>query len=171
MMRILFAYTSKHGTTRECARIFSEYIGNRATVECFDLAKAAPSLDDGYDAVVLGGSIRYGRASKALKRFIRDNIDALNSMPVAAFLCCGFPDEFDDYVSIEFKGGFQPSLGFHCFGGELKPKKVKGIERIIVKALRNTITQHDFEDTNYKGSLPEIMPDTIQRVADAIFKA
>ncbi|MBE6597285.1 MAG: hypothetical protein E7641_06405 [Ruminococcaceae bacterium] len=167
-MKILFAYTTRNGTAAECARIFAEYVGSKAEVTLLNLKESGEITLYDYDAVVLGGSVRFGKISKQLKGFIKDNIELLNKTASAAFLCCGFPDEFDDYVSTEFRKDFIPKYGFHCFGGELKPKKAKGIDRLLIKALRSSVTQHDFEDASYKGALPEILPEAIYRLADRI---
>ena len=167
-MKILIAYTSKHGVTAECARMLAEKIEGNALVELVDMNRATPADPDGYDAVVLGSSVRFGRLSGAVKKYIKANMNALNGMKCGVFFCCGFPDEFEEYVRTQIPKGFNASLGVNYFGGELKPKKIKGIERLIVYAMRKSVTEHDFEDGHYKGSLPEILPEHINLMADKI---
>ena len=167
-MKILIAYTSKHGVTAECAGVLANKLVGCNEVDVVDMKKESPTAADGYDVVILGSSVRMGRVSKKIKRYIKDNTAALEEKACAIFLCCGFPDEFDEYVDMQFPKSFEPSLGYHCFGGELKPEKIKGIEKLIVRAIRKSITEHDFEDANYQGSLPEIIPEHISLLADRI---
>ena len=132
--------------------------------------KNAPSSPENYDVVVLGSSVRFGGVSKNIKKYIKAHKSELNNMPSAVFLCCGYPDRFDDYVKDQFAKDFIPTYDFHCFGGELKPKRVRGIDRLIVSMARRSILEHDFEDSSYEGSLPEILPESISILADTILK-
>ena len=167
-MKILIAYTSKNGVTAECAQVLANKLGDTNEIVLQDMKKQGVEPAEKFDIVVLGSSIRMGKASKEIKNYIKSNSEALAKMPCAVFLCCGFPDEFEEYVSREFSPDFTPSYGFHCFGGELKPKKARGFDRIVLRAMRRSITGHDFEDGNYKGSLPEIIPEHIYILADKI---
>ena len=90
-------------------------------------------------------------------------------MPSAAFLCLGFINNFEEYRDIQFPKELVCSLGIHCFGGELKPKKLKGMDKLIVKMLRSEIKGADFEVSDEgQAPLPEIVPENIYRLADKI---
>ncbi|MBQ7384345.1 MAG: hypothetical protein IJV72_06105 [Clostridia bacterium] len=167
-MKILIAYTSKHGTTAECARILAERLGVSNEIDLVDMKKRSADSAGKYDTVIIGSSVRMAKVSKQVKRYIKDNKEALADKQCAVFLCCGFPDEFEEYVDTQFPKDFKPSLGYHCFGGELKPEKVRGLEKLLVKAIRSSITGHDFEDATYTGSLPEIIPEHIYMLSDKI---
>ena len=168
-MKLLIAYSSKHGTTKKCAEMLAGKLAS-AEVDICDVNKETPKAPEEYDVVVLGSSIRWGSASKKIKRYAKEHSDKLNNMPSAVFLCCGYPDEFEEYVRGQFGKYLAPTYDFHCFGGELKPKQVKGFERLIVRFARRSIIEHDFEDSNYEGSLPDILPDSISILADMILK-
>lgn len=168
-MKVLIAYSSKHSTTAKCAGMLAKHL-ERAEVEIVDINKAMPRSPENYDVVVLGSSVRMGRVSKNIKKYIKEHKTTLNAMPSAVFLCCGYPDQFDEYVKSQFAKDFTPTYDFHCFGGELKPKQVKGIDKIVVSMARRSILEHDFEDSSYDGSLPEILPDSISILADIILK-
>ncbi len=167
-MKILIAYTSKTGTSAECAEILASKLKDGNEIALVDMKKQEAESASSFDTIVLGSSVRMGHISKELKNYIKSNREALSKIPCAVFLCCGFPDEFEEYVTREFPSDFAPSYGFHCFGGELKPKKARGLDRFILKAMRRSITEHDFEDGNYSGSLPEIIPEHIYILADKI---
>ena len=168
-MKVLIAYSSRQGTTAKCAKMLRDMLGS-AEVECVDINKNTPPSPENYDVVVLGSSVRYGGVSKNVKKYIKAHKQALNAMPSAVFLCCGYPDRFEEYVKDQFKRDFKPTYDFHCFGGELKPKQTKGIDRLIVSMVRRSILEHDFEDSSYEGSLPEILPESISILADTILK-
>ena len=167
-MRILVAYTSRNGTTARCAKMLAEKLGVRCDVELCDMGAEKADSPENYDAVVLGSSVRMGRMSKQIKGYLKDHRSTLEKMPCAIFMCCGLPDDFDDYIDINLPRDFEPSYGIHCFGGELKPKNAKGFDRFVVYVMRKSIREHDFEDGNYDGSLPEIIPESIEALANRI---
>ena len=168
-MKVLIAYSSKQGTAARCAQMLSDMLGS-AEVELADIDQSALKSPLEYDVVVLGSSVRFGGVSKKIKKYIKENKAKLNDMPTAVFLCCGYPDQFEDYVKDQFPKDFVPSYDFHCFGGELKPKQTKGVDRIFVSMARRSIVEHDFEDSSYEGLLPEILPESISKLADKILR-
>lgn len=169
-MKILIAYTSRTGTTARCAEMLAKILRARSEVELCDMSANTVGAPENYDAVVLGSSVRMGRISKQVKGYVKDNLEALNNMPCAFFLCCGLPDDFDDYIDINLPRDFEPSHGKYCFGGELKPKNAKGLDRFILGVMRRSIKEHDFEDGNYEGSLPEIIPENIEVLSDRLMR-
>ena len=87
-------------------------------------------------------------------------------MPCAIYLCCGFTRLFDEYAETLFPRRFSPSLGFHLFGGELKPDKVTGFDKLVVFFMRSSIKSQDFEESdNDHHDLPEIIPENITLLA------
>ena len=169
-MKVLIAYTSKNGVAKRCAEMLAEYLPSFMEYDIVDLSASTPTLSD-YGAVVLGGSIRFGSFNKSLKRFLKDNKDRLSSLPTAVFICCGLPHRYDEYAQIVLPRRFVPSLGVHHFGGELKPEKLRGLDKLIVKRVRASITEADFEDnTTHDLSLPEIIPENIKLVAEELKK-
>ena len=170
-MKILIAYASVHGTTANCSRMLAEALATKGDVTMVDINKEPIPEPNGFDAVLLGSSIRFAKISKKLKRYIKEHIDTLNEKKCGVFLCCGIPDEFEAYAKEQTPKGFLAKLGTVYFGGELKPKQVKGIDKLLVSAMRKEITEHDFEDGNFKGVLPEILPENIKNFAECVTKA
>ena len=171
-MKILIAYTSKNGVAKKCAEMLASYLPKTAEAEVVDLnLNASMPILDGYDAVVLGGSIRMAKFSKKLRVFMKRNKNALSTLPCAVFICCGLPHRYEEYAEIALPRKFAPSLGVHHFGGELKPERVKGFDKLAIKSLRASITQADFENSNNLDlSLPEIIPENIKLLADKLKK-
>lgn len=169
-MKILVAYTSRTGTVEKCVGMLCEKLKAKCEVEICDMRQDTASSPENYDAVVLGSSVRMGRISKQVKGYLKNNLETLNNMPCAFFMCCGLPDDFDDYIDINLPRDFDPSHGKYCFGGELKPKNAKGFDRFVVGAMRRSIREHDFEDGDYDGSLPEIIPENIDVLANKLMR-
>ena len=167
-MRILIVYATKSGVSQKCAEMLKDKLGNSFDITMCDIEDGAPSPKD-FDVAVLGGSVRMNSLNKKLKLYMREHAYELNAMNTAIFLCCGLTENFDDYVNFQVPKNIMPSLGIHCFGGELKPKNLKGIDKIIVKILRSSIIGSDFESPDPSASpLPEIVPENIYRLSDKI---
>ena len=167
-MKVLIVYAPKGGTSKEAATMLAERLKTRAEVSLFDINDAPPAPNS-FDVAVIGGSIRMGKLNKKLKKYIRTGIDTLSSMPTAVFICCGLLKDFEDYKIMQLPKRLECSLGVHCFGGHLKPDRVKGIDKIFVKIMRESILTQDpdkSEDARY--DLPELMPDTIYALAERI---
>ena len=169
-MKLLIAYTSKNGVAKRCAEMLAGELPKWVDTDVVDLLVDTPALS-GYDAVVLGGSIRFGSFNKKLKAFLKNNKNELSALPCAVYICCGLPHRYEEYSEIVLPRKFYPSLGVHHFGGELKPKSVKGFDKIVIKHLRASITQADFENTNNLDlSLPEIIPENVKLLAEELRK-
>lgn len=167
-MKVLIIYASRGGTCKRCAEMLCEKLCGFANVTVCDIAEQPPA-PDGYDVAVIGGSVRMGKINKALKKYLRENASALNGIGTALFLCCGFTENFDSYVAMQFPKSVIPSLGTHCFGGELKPEKLKGLDKMLVKMMRSEIRGSDFEAPEQTHApMPEIVPENIYRLADKI---
>ena len=171
-MKVLIIYTSRGGASRSCVEMLKEKIEDSCEVTLCDAreVEALPTLDT-CDVLVIGGSVRYGQIDKKLKAYLKVNADKINAKPCAFFFCCGFPSELDDYIDTQLPKKIEFSLGIYCFGGELKPQKLKGMDKIIVKMIRSHINSQDFEESDDDHlPLPELLPESVQRLADEIRK-
>lgn len=169
-MKILIVYASRGGATRTCAQLLCDKLKARFEVTLADARGEdnIPSPDD-YDIIAIGSPIRMGHIDKNIRSFIKANKDAICAKPSAFFFCCGFPAEADYYIETQIPKDVDFSLGCHCFGGELKPEKLKGIDRLIVKTARKKINSQDFEESDRDHiPLPELLPEAVSRLADKI---
>lgn len=82
--RVLLAYASKHGTTREVAEAIAEVLCERGLGADVQEAKAVHDLD-GYAAVVLGAPFYIGRWHKDARAFLRRLGRSPADLPVAVF--------------------------------------------------------------------------------------
>ena len=167
-MKVLIAYVSKNGVAKKCAEMLADSLPSTVKYDVVDLLLDTPTLD-GYDAVVVGGSVRMSRFNKNIRAFFKSNKAELSSLPFAVYICCGLPHRYEEYKDIVIPRGLCVSLGVHHFGGELKPDKLKGFDKIVVRALRKSITEGDFEDDAIVDlSLPEIIPENIKLLAEKL---
>lgn len=168
LMKVLIIYATKGGVSRRCCEILAQNLGRSMKISLFDINDAPPA-PDGYDVAVIGGSVRMSKINKKLKMYLKQHAKALNEINTALFLCCGFSENFDDYVSLCLPKTVIPSLGIHMFGGELKPEKLSGLDKLVVKMARSSIKNEDFEHPDpTRSPLPEIIPENIIRLSDRI---
>lgn len=82
--RILVAFATKHGSTREVAEAIAATLRERGLEA--DVQTAAKVKDvDGYRLVVLGAPLYTGKWHKDAHRFLRRHRSALEARPVAVF--------------------------------------------------------------------------------------
>ena len=168
-MKILIVYASHGGVARKCAELLAESLIENHTVTVVDCRKENIPTPDEFDVVVLGSSVRMENIDRRIRKYAKANLERLNSMPCAVFLCCGFTKLFPEYAESLFPRRFKPSLGSHLFGGELKPDRVHGFDKIVVALMRNSIQTQDFEeDDQDHHDLPEILPENISLLANSI---
>ena len=110
-----------------------------------------------------------GRIDKTMKRYLKENKDLLSQKPTAFGLCCGLPRLFEEYVEAQLPKDLVCSLGHHLFGGELKPEKLHGMDKLFVKIARHSIQTQDFEQSEDNlHDLPELLPENVALLADQI---
>ncbi len=166
-MKILIAYASKNGTTAECANQLQALLKGLSVTVC-DLSAETPSLDD-FDIVVLGSSVRFGKLLPPMRRFLKEQKEALLKKNVGIFLCCGLAHEYEDYfmrlLPFEIREAAFRSL---YFGGSLKTTGVPLFDRLFLHMMRSHLTDSEDENGNYTPALPGLLPENIQRMADYI---
>ncbi len=169
-MNILILYATRGGATAECAQIFREKLHPRHTVTCMDIKEAAPAPEE-FDVIALGSSINMGKANKLIRKYMKEHKTTLSEKHTAVFFCCGYPRLFDEYVETQIPKDLRLSLGAHCFGGELKPEKRHGFDKLVVRAVRNSIRTQDFEESDKDHhQLPELLPENIALLVNSIEK-
>ena len=168
-MKIAILYTTVGGTTRECAELLARELERHEVV----IADMDESIDiSSYDMLVLGFPVRMAKAAKRARRYMKENEQALACAKVGFFMCCGFVDCFDEYKQkLIPKGLREKAFEISCFGGSLEPSRFRGIDKLIVKAVRSEILRGG---ENGEGrddmSLPTVMDENIAQFADRIKK-
>ena len=85
--RVLLAYATGFGTTRDVAVAIGEVLGQAgASVEVKPIRDVADL--ENYDAVIIGSPIRYDNWMSEARRFVLAHQDRLGTLPVAFFFTC-----------------------------------------------------------------------------------
>lgn len=167
-MKILIAYATKTGTTRECAeRLAGHFEFHDVTLA--DLEKETPMLSD-YDAVIVGSNVRANTVHKKVKQFLEENRAKLAEMRYALYICCCMSDQAEFYFKKNYSEELMAgSLASLCFGGEIKMERQKGIDKLIMKIVLRVITNsRRGEDPDEELEMPAVIPENIRRLADAV---
>ena len=132
-MKTLILYATKHGAAAEIARRIADRIDG---AEIHDLKQSSvPSLD-GFDCVIIGGSLYAGMIRKEAKAFAAHNAAALCEKKLGLFLS-GFSEKEEKK---SFQGNFPPEVlnatkMVSILGGIFDPKKAGFFERLVMKAV------------------------------------
>jgi len=129
--RILVAYATKSGSTREVAEAVAATLGaDGADVDCIP-ARAVETVDP-YDSVVLGGGLYTGRLHKEAQRFLHDHRAELARLPFAVFAMG--PDELTEEKVAQSRRQLDHALAkvpevrpvaITIFGGVVNPEKLR----------------------------------------------
>ena len=162
-MKILIAYAGKTGGTAEMCRLLADHLP-AFDVEIADLAKTAPDPSH-FDYVVFGGAIRMGKLPRAARAYQKANEKALSQVPHTLFLLCAFADQFENYAERMFAENLLESADeLVYFGGELDLSKQKGIDKLLVRMMRNSVLESEDND----ATLPGLLPEHVRLLADTL---
>lgn len=170
-MKVLIIYSTVTGTALEAAELLKGKL-TASSVELCNIEETTPTLD-GFDTVVVGGAIRFGRFSKKLRRFISENSRELAAKRTGYFVCCAFSDRVDDYFEDALTDEIRRnSIFLSYFGGTLKVERQKNIfVKLLVRSMRNEISEYgESDDESMTRIIPELLPSEINRAADTVNK-
>ena len=164
-MKILIAYASKTGSTREMAQMLAEHLPNQDVTLC-DLSEK--QVDPAaFDYVVIGGPIRMNRAHKALRSYVAKYERTLCEIPHTLFLCCAFSEQFDHYLRVSFTSEIiQTAEDAVYFGGDLSLSRQRGLVKLLTRMIRNSILESEDE----RSTLPCLLPEHVRLLADRLRK-
>ncbi len=146
-MKVLVAYASKHGSTKEIAAAIGRALG--ASGFDVDLRSVEDVEDlDGVHAVVLGSAVYVGRWLAPARHFVDEHAEALSVRPVWLFSSGPLgdplkPDE-DHAVDVDAIVVATSARDHRLFGGKLDRSALGFGERAVVHAVR--APEGDFRD-------------------------
>ncbi len=159
-MKTLILYASKYGFAEECANKLVLEFGEKADV--INAEKNDPPSLDGYDAVIIGGSIYMGQLQKKLKAYMEGHKAELASKKLGLFLCSGLPENADVNFAANYpKELLDAAVSREYFGGVLNKSKMSVGHKLITKMMESVARK----DGN---SGPEPRPQNIKRLAEAM---
>ena len=164
-MKILVAYAGKSGSCRTMCELLATCLPNHEVVVA-DLV-AAPIAPLGFDYVVLGGAVRFGKLHRALRAYLAAHGKAIAKMRHALFLCCAFADQFENYAEMLFEGDLLTSADeVVYFGGELNVSRQRGLDKLFARLMRSSILESEEDD----AMLPGLLPEHVRLLADRLRK-
>jgi menaquinone-dependent protoporphyrinogen oxidase len=140
--RVLIAFHTEEGQTARIAERIADVLRASGTSVASAPADAETSVE-GYDVVVVGGSIHAAHHSKALRRFLRAHAADLDAMPTALFqvsLTSASPD--DEHTATAHgmvqelldETGFSPDI-VAMFAGALVYTRYGWFKRHLMRAI------------------------------------
>jgi menaquinone-dependent protoporphyrinogen oxidase len=133
ILRTLILYATKYGCVENCAKTLLEKLHGETDLRSLK-SKEIPDLAP-YDHVVLGGSIYMGKIQKEVTEFCTRHLPQLKEKKVGLFICCmreGYEAEQELQDSFP-RDLYNMALAKDYFGGEFIFKKMKPLDRLIVK--------------------------------------
>lgn len=169
-MKILAVYATKTMTCEKCLCELEKYLP-QGEITRANITNSSCVYDiKDFDFVLIGSSIRMGKINRRVKNYIKDHIHELSDTKFALFLCLGFVDLFDEYAKKNFPlHVMDDARAVVCFGGEMDPSKQKGIDKLIIKIVRDDITGGGNNGQPREDiSLPTINENNISQLAEVI---
>jgi menaquinone-dependent protoporphyrinogen oxidase len=156
-MKALIVYASSGGTSKKCAEYLSSKLPGS---EIKDIASGAPDMTL-YDTLIIGGGIYAGKYNGKLRKFIKKNEKAILEKNHAFYLCCLDPEPEKYLVKNLSKEMTSTALATDGFGGETEPDRAKGINKMMLKMMKNI---------NVKKGLPapEVSKEKMDRFIDKV---
>ncbi|GGH13566.1 flavodoxin domain-containing protein [Paenibacillus segetis] len=129
-MSTLILYAGKYGSTKTSVDALKMSLNNPVTV--IDLhQEATPDLSN-YDKIIIGGSIYFGQFQKVAKQFCIDNLSILKQKQLGLFICCGSPENIEQYWSVAVPSELlEHAIVKECFGGELNRTNMNFFDKLI----------------------------------------
>ena len=156
MLRILIAYATKTGSTAHCADLLAAALEKAGLPEpvIADLSAGRPD-PAAFDGIVVGGSIRAGRLH--LTRYAK----TLAGKPFAFFLCNAADEQTETLIRENLP---EPLLRNACctasFGGSLELDKQTGFDRLIVRAILDSLAKEGRQPPKIHGERIRPFADT-----------
>lgn len=139
MKKILIVYASKTGSTATAAGLLADSLSGRDVTFC--TTEDTASDPTGYDIVVVGGCIRYGKLYRPVREYLKKWDAVLAEKQTGYFLLCGYPDSAEEYYEKCLTEAQRVrAFDLACFGGEMVPAHATNLfDKLILKIQRDNI--------------------------------
>lgn len=133
-MKTAIVYASNHGATESVVNQLAGLLAGEPA-EVINLRKNKNFNPEGYERVIIGGSIHVGQIQKPVKHFCIRYEDQLINTKLGLFICCMYTEE---QASRQFELNFPKILREHSssnkiVGGTFNFEKMNWFEKVIVK--------------------------------------
>ena len=162
-MRFLIVFGTTEGQTRKIARFMEEKIQSHGhQVEIADATDEPPSASQ-FDSIIIGSSIHVHKFNPAIRKYIFDNLESLNSRPSTFFsvsmaIASDIKEEHEDIYNLT--NSFLDECNWrphkiHHLAGALRYTKYNYFKKLVMRMISKrhegaTDTSKDHEYTNWK---------------------
>ncbi len=158
-MKILIAYATKGGTTRECAEEIKSNF--KHDIDIINLKDASQINLDNYQWVIIGTPVYAGMIEKDVRKFIKNNMDALTPK-LLGFYTCGLGDDRESYDAVlKVTDIIKNTKVYKHLGGEVHPENMKGFIKIIAGLMAKSSPGQTKRDKNKVKEFTEQMQNCI----------
>lgn len=142
-MNTLIVYGTKHGASEKCAKLLSERLQGKV-----DLVRAGASPvpnPDGYDRIIVGGSVYAGRIQKEVADFCRQYLSILKQKKVGLYISCMMKNQdLNKQIEANFPKELQAAaVAIDGLGCELKMGELNFMEKTITKMVSKMLSKDD----------------------------
>ena len=133
----IIVYASRHGTTAEYAKSLLKLLdGNVDLCSLDERANSMPDMSD-YDTIVVGGSIHYGKNSKLVTSFVKNNLELLRKKRLGLFVTSFFDGDkaLKQLNNAYPKELLDKAIVADFYDGELLFPKMNFFEKIVAKVV------------------------------------
>tara|TARA_Y100000591_G_C21454835_1_gene507905 strand:+ start:80 stop:607 length:528 start_codon:yes stop_codon:yes gene_type:complete len=139
-MNILLIYSSTDGHTKKICEVIKNSSINKKAFKIIPIDKSFQINLRGYDKIIIGASIRYGRHNSKIQKFLKKNKDIIDSKKNAFFSVNvvarkpekNTPDSNPYVKKFLKKTNWQPSI-VGVFAGKIDYPKLSFINRHIIR--------------------------------------
>ena len=138
-----------------------------------NLKETVPADLSSYDKIIIGGSIYMGQIQQVVKEFCNNNAEVLKCKKIGLFIV-GMLDD-PDTIKMTLISSFTNDLVelavvSDSFGGIFKMKKLKFMERMIVKMVSKKTAEDNNVENLYDGKtdISKLSEERINAFADKI---
>ncbi|MCL1823458.1 MAG: flavodoxin domain-containing protein [Oscillospiraceae bacterium] len=159
-MKTIIFYATKYGASREIAQRISAKLPD--SVIC-DLKENQTPPFDGFDCIIIGGSLYAGMLRKEAKIFAKENADFLSGKKFGLFLSgmTEKEEQYPDFFKLNFPENVLKNAKTTAFlGGIYDPSKAKGLDKFIYRvAAKQTEFKSTISDKKIEKFVKEIQND------------
>ena len=134
-MRTLIVYASKYGCTEKAAFFLKSRLGE---AEVVNLKHAKVPALAGYDSVILGGSIYYGKIRKEMTSFTSTYGQELLNKRLGLFICAGMTGEkAKQELKLAYPDAlYNSAVAKGILGDEIYPEKMSPLDKWILRMVK-----------------------------------
>ena len=148
--KLLIVYASKYGQTEKIARRIAQTASVESTVVPVSEAGNVPLQD--YDLLIVAGSVYFGKHSRKLENFVKQNLQLITAMQAAFVSVSGSKDEalVHDFAR---RTGWVPEI-YALLGGAEPYTRYGFFTRMIMRSIarkhgRTVDVHRDYEFTDW----------------------